>query len=73
MGAQVDAGHQQQGVVSVELRELCVAPVKLTHTGTVNQRDGAIWTLCVPELWWAADGERERMFQNPDKKKKNPI
>lgn len=37
--AHVDARHQQQGVVSVELGELGVAPVKLPHAGAVHHRD----------------------------------
>lgn len=48
--AQVDARHEQQGVVGVELRELGVAPVKLPHAGAVHQRDIAICALCVPQL-----------------------
>lgn len=46
--AQVDTGHEQQGVISVELGELGVAPVKLTHAGAVHHRDITIWPLCVP-------------------------
>lgn len=48
--AQVDAGHEQQGVVSVELGELGVAPVKWPHAGAVHQRDVAIGALRVPQL-----------------------
>lgn len=48
--AQVDAGHEQQGVVSVELGELGVAPVKRPHAGAVHQRDAAIGALRVPQL-----------------------
>lgn len=48
--AQVDAGHEQQAVVSVELGELSVAPVELPHAAAVNQGDITIWPLCVPQL-----------------------
>lgn len=47
---QVDARHQQQGVVGVELGKLGVAPVELPHAGAVHQRDVAIGALCVPKL-----------------------
>lgn len=50
MGSQVDPRHQQQRVVAVELGELRVAPVKVTHAGAVHQRDGAIRPLGVPKL-----------------------
>lgn len=48
MWAQVDTRHEQQGVVSVELGELGVAPIKLPHAGAVHQRDIPIWPLRVP-------------------------
>lgn len=48
VGAQVDPGHQQQGVVSIELGELGVAPVELPHAGAVHHGDISIWPLCVP-------------------------
>lgn len=48
MWSQVDPRNQQQSIVAVELGELRVAPVKLTHAGAVHQRDGAIGALGVP-------------------------
>lgn len=59
MGTQVDTRHQQQGVVGVELGELGVAPVELTHAGAVHQRDVAIGSLRVPELREKERVERE--------------
>lgn len=50
MWSQVDPRNQQQSIVAVELGELRVAPVKLTHAGAVHQRDGAIGALGVPKL-----------------------
>lgn len=50
MRTQVDARHQQQGIVGVELGELCVAPVKLPHAGAVHQRYVAIRALSIPKL-----------------------
>lgn len=50
MRAQVNSRHEQETVVSIELGELGVAPVELSHAAAVHHCDFAVEPLRVPQL-----------------------